>query len=438
MRVGYDFNAAIADIIDNSISANSKEIVIKMHDRDLTSPSLSIIDNGEGMNSRELSENMIIGCKDTSFDRTPNDLGRFGSGMKMASFSQARKLIVISKKNNAEVCACCWDIDEIEKQDKWCLGELSLNEILALDNLDQSLLKTSGTQLIWEKIPKWKNDDHEETQRIIENASGDLKNYLSLYFHKFLDKSYVGQKKINIKVQGAYLKPIDPFLKSMNGYQEGARQTQKSKDGEIEMQVHILPHDSNLSKEEMIEYQNLYLGQGLYIYRSKRLILATGWQGISNVHQLGKLARVEINIPSGFDEAWELDVQKSKVQLPKKIQDLLRKLIREPVESSKREYTYRGKKQESNPYWTVRKNERDKTISYEIQSDNNEFIELAQSIKSKNVPLIKQYLKNLQTHLPIPHIYATHASEPKSIDQEQSTISIKEELIKKLGAAWKH
>ena len=85
MRVGYDFNAAIADIIDNSISADAKKILIKIHDLDLDFPALSIIDNGVGMNSIELFENMIIGCKDTTFEREKTDLGRFGSGMKMAS-----------------------------------------------------------------------------------------------------------------------------------------------------------------------------------------------------------------------------------------------------------------------------------------------------------------------------------------------------------------
>jgi len=437
MRVGYDFNAAIADIIDNSISADAKKIWIKIHDVDLDLPALSIIDNGVGMNSNELFENMIIGCKDTTFEREKTDLGRFGSGMKMASFSQARKLIVISKKKDSEICAFVWDVDEIINQNKWCLGELDPNQIMELEHLDQSILKNSGTQLIWERLPKWQVGDDEEKARTIENAAEDLKEYLALYFHKFLDKGYVGpNNKIEIKVHGTVLKPVDPFLKHAKGYQEGPEEKQRVKGGWIEMQVHVLPHHSELSQDEMDKYSKLYLKQGLYIYRSKRLILADGWLGVANVPQLGKLARVEINIPSGCDEEWELDVQKSKVQLPRKIRELLRRLIKTPVESSKREYVYRGEKEEANPYWFINKNKREKTVTYEIQADNKEFIELAQSITKKNVPLVRSYLKNLQKHLPIPHIYQQSANSPKSINQNDATINIPDEVRKKLGEIW--
>ena len=111
MRIGYDLNSAIADILDNSISARSKNIKIKCPSENEL-PYLSILDDGHGMSSRELLQNMKIGCKDPNEKREVGDLGRFGSGMKTASFSHARKLTVITKKKGKKIAAACWDIDE--------------------------------------------------------------------------------------------------------------------------------------------------------------------------------------------------------------------------------------------------------------------------------------------------------------------------------------
>ncbi len=436
MRVGYDFNAAVSDIIDNSISARAKKIWVKFHDKDLNNPSISICDDGLGMNEDELYENMIIGCKDTTFEREKDDLGRFGSGMKMASFSQARKLTVISKKKNSKICAFVWDIDEIISQNEWCLFQLNDQQIKNIDNLDESILKNGGTQLIWNRLPKLELGDHDDRQRAIEIASGDLKKYLALYFHKYLDKYYIGPKKVLIKIQGTTLKPIDPFLKDIDGYQEGPSEKHKTKGGAIEMQVHILPHHSHLTPEQIDMYGDLYSQQGLFIYRSKRLILAEGWLGVSASQQLGKLARIEIDIPASCDDEWQLDVQKSKVQLPNKIKILLKRLSKEPIDRSSREYKYRGKKEEANPYWRINKNERENIVTYEIQTDNVEFIKMAKTIMKKNVPLVKSYLKNLQKHLPIPHIYSQSANKPKSINQDEASIHIPEDVLKKLGEIW--
>ena len=72
---------------------------------------------------------MRLGCKDPDDEREPGDLGRFGSGMKTASFSQARKLVVISKAKGKEVNAAIWDIDRIIRKDKWILQVITGKEL---------------------------------------------------------------------------------------------------------------------------------------------------------------------------------------------------------------------------------------------------------------------------------------------------------------------
>ena len=126
-KIGYDLNSAISDIIDNSITASAREINIKCPPSD--DPYVLISDDGHGMDLQELLENMKIGCKDPDEERELHDLGRFGSGMKTASFSQARKMTVITKKKDSDIAAARWDIDLIEETNSWCLEKLDLKDI---------------------------------------------------------------------------------------------------------------------------------------------------------------------------------------------------------------------------------------------------------------------------------------------------------------------
>eukprot|EP01136_Pigoraptor_vietnamica_P027220 Opistho-1_new@83261 len=96
---GYNLSTAIADIIDNSISAFADKISIEYKWNGQGSY-ISILDNGIGMNKEELVLAMTPGSKDPEEERNENDLGRFGMGLKTASFSQCKRLTCLSKKDN--------------------------------------------------------------------------------------------------------------------------------------------------------------------------------------------------------------------------------------------------------------------------------------------------------------------------------------------------
>ena len=429
MRIGYDFNSAIADIIDNSITAKAKKINI-ICPSETDNPFLSIIDNGIGMEPEELIQNMRIGCKDPNEKRETGDLGRFGSGMKTASFSHARRLTVISRKKGKKLAAACWDIDEIEDKNAWCLRELNEKDIQNLDHLDKELIKGVGTQLIWEKIKKFEETDHNNSKNSIETSMVDLNKYLALHFHKFLQ----GPNKINIYVQKLKIEPIDPFLTTKKGYQEGPTDETFVKGGKLQIKSHTLPHHSNLTQSEIDNIggmEEIYKGQGLYIYRENRLIIAGGWMGLSRTYQLGKLARIEINIPSGLDDEWSTDVKKSSLQLPQKIKNRLKNLIQQPIKKSKRTYNYRGKKEEANEYWKIIET-RDKNIIYQIDTGNNELIKIAKETPKKNTSNLKEYLKNLAKNLPINHIHSKVSSDPKSIKQEDAIFEFSQEQLEEI------
>ena len=124
--IGYSFEAAVADIIDNSISAGATDIRVRFMSQD---PQwLCIEDNGWGMSLDELGNAMRYGSQSSLNVRRRDDLGRFGLGLKMASLSQCRKLTVLTKKNDV-VCGACWDLDYIIHQEDWALQFFSEKEI---------------------------------------------------------------------------------------------------------------------------------------------------------------------------------------------------------------------------------------------------------------------------------------------------------------------
>ena len=108
--VGYSFESALADIIDNSISKRAKEIHVKYDSND--PQYVAVIDDACGMNEEELLTAMRYGSKSSNDEREEDDLGRFGLGLKMASLSQCRCLTVITKQEGGTVAAQ-WDLDHI-------------------------------------------------------------------------------------------------------------------------------------------------------------------------------------------------------------------------------------------------------------------------------------------------------------------------------------
>lgn len=94
---GYSLETSLADLMDNSISANSDRIEVLINTE--SEPfKLFLADNGDGMTEEDLMRNMQFPSNSPEDSRKDSDLGRFGLGMKTASFSQTRKFTVLSKK----------------------------------------------------------------------------------------------------------------------------------------------------------------------------------------------------------------------------------------------------------------------------------------------------------------------------------------------------
>ena len=302
--IGYSLNSAI----DNSIAANATEVQIFAIPGD--DFRIAIIDNGEGLGREELKQAMRLGSSDPRQERELNDLGRFGLGLKTASFSQCRRLTVLSRKGGENGAAFTWDLDFISQENQWDLiEELDLQAIPFANQMEGA-----GTLVLWEKLDRLtgvRGAGKVDYDRILSEAG----NYLGLVFHRYLSGER-GLKKLTIELNRRTLVPIDPFNTSHPATQVG--QAEVICPG-VEIQAFTLPHRSHYNSEQEFDYFGLpggYLkNQGVYLYRAKRLIMYGTWFGLSKKTALTQLARVKIDIALNQDEMWKIDVKKVSAQM---------------------------------------------------------------------------------------------------------------------------
>jgi hypothetical protein len=148
---GYDLATALADLIDNSITAGAKNIWLHFHWNGERS-TISLFDDGAGMTEQTLLDAMRPGSATPLAERSQDDLGRFGLGLKTASFSQAKRLTVVTKQAGGRAVRC-WDLDYVTECQDWRLlrsgsADCDAKIIPTLDKL------SSGTAVFWEAMDR--------------------------------------------------------------------------------------------------------------------------------------------------------------------------------------------------------------------------------------------------------------------------------------------
>ena len=322
-NLGYSIEEAISDLIDNSLSAGATLISYEIHWND-GSPYFLLKDNGRGMSNinNELIDSFRLGSKNPLDERDPNDLGRFGFGMKTASLSQARVLTVITKKKDFPILGLSLDLNFIKTQNgKWLLRKI--NEDLFKVEFDFLAQLESGTIIRWDN---W--DRAPDTEVSLLSLISNINNYLGVCFHRFIENG------ISIKHHENPISAVSPIP-----YGEGSEQISTvtlSKNKNAKQTSFVLQHPKNWKED----YENssrfnsfrLFDGfesqQGIYIYRCNRLLTPNGgWLGLLRKSNASKLARVVIDYPNDADELWSLDITKTNATIPLKFKSEIELLI---------------------------------------------------------------------------------------------------------------
>ncbi len=392
--IGYSFSTAVADIIDNSISAAASNIDIYSDPLD-SDPYFSILDNGIGMNRNELINAMTFGSNRSGRIDSPDDLGRFGLGLKSASLSQCRRFIVITKQNE-QINAMSYDLDVIERNNKWELIELSYDEFKNEQCFNELIKYKTGTLVIWKEFDKLEINakNFEDSFR---NIVAEAKKHVELVFHRFYNK-------VNIYFSGKRIEKRDPFLIASQKKQTGRESIITIKGIKIRVIPHTLPNANTLTNEEKALLGNpksIHDEQGFYIYRNERLIIWGSWLHMGYKSELNKLARVQVDIPSALDSMWMLDVKKSSAKIPDLIKEQIRFAIEDSIDRSHKTNRYKGTKElrEISPVWN-RTLLREGVVKYEVNRSNPLFQALYDQIGKQEKILLEDLLSQLECYLP--------------------------------------
>ena len=328
--LGYTIPEALSDLIDNSIDANATEAMIRFIRTDKTLEAIQVIDNGEGIPANYIETAMQITY---ASNKTSKSLGKFGLGMKTASFALADRLTVVSRSKKDKPVGRCWDLETIKEENKWLLYELEKDEIIEqwLDPEFTGLnIENSGTIVHLDKIDKFSIGSG-IVDTYLDTLIRKVEFHIGLHFHRFIEK-----KKINImlssldqktgkEISKTYVDPINPFppknFRGSKDYPKIHTYTMKSQSGkkiDINVKTHIwVPK----SRKETFQLDDKQKRQGFYWYRNDRLIEAGGWADIVNPESHSNIARAEIDLPPALDKDFGLTVGKYKFRFPQKFQD---------------------------------------------------------------------------------------------------------------------
>jgi len=343
--LGYDLPTAIADIIDNSISASARNVWIDMTWSGANSR-VTIRDDGTGMTDDMLVNAMRPGSLSPLEVRAASDLGRFGLGMKTASVSQCRCLTVMSKTETTPPAIRRWDLDYIASTGtgEWRL--LKGADLLAASDLCLLDEQRRGTVLFWDRLDHLVGNtstDDEIAQKHFRERADAVRDHLAMVFHRFLR----GRNAIRLHLNGRLVQPWDPFLEDSDTVDPMPAETLSANGEGVEVKVFILPHHTRISPEAHAAAagpRGWNAHQGFYIYRNKRLLVAGDWLGLGfQKEEHFKLARIRIDLANSSDLLWQIDVKKSRARPPAALRRDLLRLARTARSQASSIYRHRGK-----------------------------------------------------------------------------------------------
>ena len=404
--VGYSMEAAVADILDNSISAGANNIWIDFEWKGAET-TFSIKDDGCGMNNEELINAMRPGSKDPNEERDSKDLGRFGFGLKTASFSQCRKYTVISKKENT-TCYWTWDLDYVYHHvKKWqliaMLPEGEWNK--QLDDL------SSGTIVLWQNIDhllKGIRSEDDTAYKKILITMHQIKKHIATVFHRYIENN-----KIKIFFSGREIEAWNPFMITHNATQNFPEEPLYN--GMVKVRGFVLPHKSKLTPEEFKNgegVQGWSANQGFYVYRNERMLVSGGWLNLFRKEEHYKLARIMIDLPNNLDNEWQIDIKKSVARIPVGLKEQLKAYASIVRAQAVEVYRHRGKVIQRKatslnfePVWIEK--QKDGKRYYEINEKHPFIAEL-------DLKALRPFIRLLEETLPVPLIVINESENPDS------------------------
>lgn len=414
--LGYSLEAAVADLVDNSIAAGATSVEL-VSAWDGENSWLAVVDDGHGMDENAITVAMRIAGKGPAAERSATDLGRFGLGLKTASFSQARQLVVDSRASGGPWLTRTWDLALVERVGEWRLGKSAPQDAAALVN-ELRRTRDQGTTVLWTQLhrltPPGSGREDRDLEKHFYRELARVQAHLSMVFHRFLRS-----RSLKLTVNGTAIRPWDPFSSSQPQTLRVPVETVPVAGADVRIEGFVLPHRRYLT-EPAFEAAGGPKGwldqQGFYVYRRDRLIVAGGWLGLSNLKKDERyiLARLAVDVPAELDESWSIDVRKSSATPPPALRPTLDRLAKTTRDKAGKVLTYRGgaaaiAHASSFQYaWKVAR--RDGTVTCRINLEHP-LVKRALRGDPEQVAPVKALLRLLEQTVPVGALRVMHEAE---------------------------
>ena len=349
---GYEFNTALADIIDNCIDAKATKVRVWIRmdmDGDVT---VSVADNGHGMDEAALLNAMTYGAKSK---KDKSCLGKFGLGLKTASTAFCRRLSVVTRAaESGPVLKATWDLDHVEKKKEWeVLIDKPRKEEIEL--LDEAADGGPGTLVLWEKVDRLMKDYEKPSggsaRKALKDVAEDFQDHAAMVYQRFLDPNDKRARNFEMIINDSAVEPWDPFCRKNDNAEAVAEKKVPVElpDGgtaEFDIRAVVLPRREEFdspaaAKAARLENQT----QGIYVYRENRLIHPADWLGMFSKEPHFRLLRVEFSFDHHLDDAFQVDIKKSRILLKDELYNwVLSKFLPGPRRAAEERYRKGEKK----------------------------------------------------------------------------------------------
>ena len=343
---GYEPSDALEDIIDNSIAAGATEVLVRVWMDPAGEPLVTVADNGHGMNEAGLINAMTYG---SAARQNQASLGKFGLGLKTASTAMCRQLTVVTRPADGSTPqAATWDLDFVQERNEWLLQRPDPTPE-QVELLNEATEGSAGTLVIWRKVDRLINEYANPTGRAAQNALArrvdEFRTSLALTYLRFLGGEPPHQK-VRIMLNDEEVEPWDPFGEDFG--------TEVLLDREIPVEIHdadattksasfrlrafALPPRSELTKKQQDRARILTANQGFYVFREGRLLAHGTWLGLRSVEPHFNLSRIEFSFDHELDDAFQIDIKKSRIQLQRDLQESLRRFVQPAIAEAETRY----------------------------------------------------------------------------------------------------
>jgi hypothetical protein len=436
---GYDVRSAVADLIDNSISAGASTVQVGFHWTGAESV-VAIFDDGHGMDGSALEAAMTLGSRNPLEVRGEHDLGRFGLGLKTASLSQCARLLVASKVALGKTEVRVWDLSLVTTENQWIvIDEPNASEAAFVEQLSA---RPSGTLVLWSHLDRLVgavSADDEAARLHFQRMAADVESHLSLTFHRYLEGRV---PRLRLYINGSSeehrVKSWDPFCSTHPATQHLGEARRQAAAGTVSIQGFVLPHKDRFATPEDFDDAGGPAGwaqqQGFYVYRNERLLVPGSWLGLGrprrwNKDEQHKLARIRLDLPNSSDGEWHIDVKKSKAAPPFELRDWLTRNAERIRHEAREVFVHRGayttarSRAEYCPVWF---SDAGSSTRYRINREHPAIMGILASSAPKGQ--VETAIRLLETTVPIHRIWLDVSERPEVPPQPKQQLPAEEVL----------